>query len=85
MYLPSMKSEYFVLLPNDICCSLQSFSAIALKRKSCDENFVTAKCAHINDRATLNPQIKFCTDLFPFQCVSSCPVTFLFASSYYYY
>ena len=28
-----MKSEYFVLLPNDICCSLQSFSAIALKTK----------------------------------------------------
>ena len=27
-----MKSEYFVLL-NDICCSLQSFSAIALKTK----------------------------------------------------
>ena len=26
-----MKSEYFVLLPNDICCSLQSFAAIALK------------------------------------------------------
>ena len=23
-----MKSEYFVLLPNDICCSLQTFAAI---------------------------------------------------------
>ena len=33
IYLPSMKSEYFVLLSNDICCSLQSFSAIALKTK----------------------------------------------------
>ena len=32
-YLPSMKSEYSVLLPNDICCSLQSFAAIALKTK----------------------------------------------------
>ena len=50
-----MKSEYFVLLPNDICCSLQSFSAIALKTKSYDENFVTAKCACINDGATLKP------------------------------
>ena len=28
-----MKSEYLVLLPDDICCSLQSFSAIALKTK----------------------------------------------------
>ena len=28
-----MKSEYFVLLPNDICCFLQSFAAIALKSK----------------------------------------------------
>ena len=28
-----MKSEYFLLLPNDICCSLQSFAAIALKTK----------------------------------------------------
>ena len=33
IYLPSMKSEYFVLLSNDICCSLQSVSAIALKTK----------------------------------------------------
>ena len=33
IYLPSTKSEYFVLLPNDICCSLESFSAIALKTK----------------------------------------------------
>ena len=24
-----MKSEYFILLPNDICCSLQTFAAIA--------------------------------------------------------
>ena len=48
-----MKSEYFVLLPNDICFSLQSFSAIALKKKKLDENFVTAKCACIDDRATL--------------------------------
>ena len=33
IYLPSTKSEYLVLLPNDICCSLESFSAIVLKRK----------------------------------------------------
>ena len=79
-----MKSEYFILLLNDICCPLQSFSAIALKQKTYDKNFVTAKCAHINDRAALNTQIKFCTDLFAFQCVSSCPVTCLFASSYHY-
>ena len=31
--LPSMKSEYFVLLPHDTCCSLQSFAATALKTK----------------------------------------------------
>ena len=76
-----MKSEYFVLLSNDICCSLQSFSAITLKPKIYEENFVTAKCARINDGATLNTQIKFYTDLFAFQCISSCPVTCLFASS----
>ena len=51
-----MKSEYFVLLPDNICCSLQSFSAIALKTS--DENFVTAKCACINDGATLKPSDK---------------------------
>ena len=28
-----MKLEYSILLPDDICCSLQSFSAIALKTK----------------------------------------------------
>ena len=28
-----MKSEYFVLLANDICFCLQSFAAIALKTK----------------------------------------------------
>ena len=49
-----MKSEYFVLLPNDICCSLQSFAAIALKTKSYDRKFVTAKCSNISDGATLN-------------------------------
>ena len=48
-----MKSEYFVLLPNDICCSLQSFAAIALKSKSYDGKFVTAKCSCINYGATL--------------------------------
>ena len=32
-YWPSMKSEYFTLLPNDLCCSLQSFAVIALKTK----------------------------------------------------
>ena len=49
-----MKSEYFVLLPIDIYCSLQSFAATALKTKSYDENLVTAKCACINDGASLN-------------------------------
>ena len=44
-----MKSEYSILLPNDICCSLQSFAAIALKSKK----FVTAKCTCINYGATL--------------------------------
>ena len=29
--LPSMKSEYFILLPNNIYNSLQSFAAIPLK------------------------------------------------------
>ena len=29
-----MKSEYFVLLLNDICCSLQNFAGIALKSKN---------------------------------------------------
>ena len=49
-----MKSDYFVLLQNDFCCSLQIFSAIALKkRESCDEKFVTAKCGRVNDGATL--------------------------------
>ena len=48
-----MKSEYFTLLPNDFCCSFQSFAAIALKGKSYDRNFVTAKCSSINDGAPL--------------------------------
>ena len=33
-----MKLEYFVLLPIDICCRLQSFTAIALKTKKLTEN-----------------------------------------------
>ena len=45
-----MKSEYFILLLNNICNSLQSFAAIALKTKlSYDEKFAIAKCACIND------------------------------------
>ena len=32
-YLPSMKSEYCISLPNDFCCSFESFAAIALKTK----------------------------------------------------
>ena len=32
MYLSLMKSEYFVLLPDDICCSLQNFSAITTEQ-----------------------------------------------------
>ena len=57
---------------------------ISVVRKIHHKNFITAKCTHINDGATLKTQIKFCTDLFAFQCVSSCPVTCLLASSYYY-
>ena len=52
-----MKSGYFILLPNDICCSLQSFAAIALKTKSYDGKSVIAQCSCINDRATLNQQV----------------------------
>ena len=37
-YLPPMKSEYFVLLPSNICNSLQSFAAIALKTKKLRRN-----------------------------------------------
>ena len=34
-----MKSEYFTLLPNDLCCSLQSFAAISSKKeKATTEN-----------------------------------------------
>ena len=44
IYLPSMKSEYFVLLPNDICCSLHSFSAIALK----NEKVMTKTSSQLN-------------------------------------
>ena len=44
-----MKSECFVLLPDNTCCSLQSFAAIALKRKRYDGKFVIAKCSSIND------------------------------------
>ena len=55
-----MKSEYFVLLPNDICCSLQSFAAIALKsKKRYDGKFVTAKCSYINYGATLIDKDEF--------------------------
>ena len=53
-----MKSEYFTLSPNDFCCSFQSFAAIALKGKSYDRNFVTAKCSSINDGAPLKNEIK---------------------------
>ena len=52
-----MKSKYFALLSNDIWCSLQSLAAIALKTKSYDENFVTAKCTCFNDGATLTREI----------------------------
>ena len=48
-----MKSEYFVLLLNDTCCSLQNFAAIALKSKNLWRKFVTAKCSSINYGATL--------------------------------
>ena len=45
-----MKSELFVLLPNDTCCSLQSFAAIELKTKTSSQ----LKCTCINDGATLS-------------------------------
>ena len=48
----SVKSEYFVLLPIDICCSLPSFAAIVLKTEN-DGKFVTVKCSCINYGATL--------------------------------
>ena len=47
-----MKLEYFILLPNDICGSLQSFSAIALWRK------VSHSSMRLYDGATL---IVWCT------------------------
>ena len=34
-----MKSEYFTFLLNDVCCSLQNFGAIALKKN------VMTKCS----------------------------------------
>ena len=33
-----MKSGYFILLPNDICCSLESFAAIAENKKGKTES-----------------------------------------------
>ena len=45
-----------MLLLNNICCSSQSLGAIALKRKSNDEEFIKAQCACIDDGATL----KYC-------------------------
>ena len=57
VYLPSMKFGIFRSI-NELYLlfSLQSFSAIVLKTK--DENFVTAKCACINDGATLTVKRK---------------------------
>ena len=43
-YLPSMKSEYFTLLPNDLCCSLQSFAAISSKK----EKLTTENLSQLN-------------------------------------
>ena len=51
-----MTSQYLVLLPNDTCCSLQSFAAIALKSKKYDGKFVTAKCSCINYGGDLKRQ-----------------------------
>ena len=47
-----MKAEYFVLLSNDICCSLQ-FRSHREEPKSYDGKFVTAKYSSINYGATL--------------------------------
>ena len=52
-----MKSEYFLLLPNDICCSLQSFAAIALKTKKLWRKIFTVKCSSINYGATLKTSV----------------------------
>ena len=49
-----MKSEYFVLLPNDICCFCKISQPSREKRKSYDGEFVTAKCFSINDGAILH-------------------------------
>ena len=43
-----MKWEYFVLLLNDICCSLQSFA----RPSRYEGKFVTAKCSSINGGAS---------------------------------
>ena len=53
-----MKSEYFmILLPNDMCCSLQSFNLqpIALKTKKLRRKVsqIKAQCSSINDGASL--------------------------------
>ena len=49
-----MKSEYFVLLPNDICCSLQSFAAIALKSKTLWRKICHSKMLWYQLRSHLN-------------------------------
>ena len=52
--IPSIKSEYFKLLPNDIYCSFQSFAAIAWKtKKGFDGKSAIAQCFCIDDEATL--------------------------------
>lgn len=51
-----MKSEYFmILLPNDMCCSLQSFAANWLKTKKLRRKVsqIKAQCSCINDGASL--------------------------------
>ena len=52
-----MKSEKCILLLNDISCSLQRYAATALKKKNCNDKFLIAQCACINDGATLRAVI----------------------------
>ena len=49
-----MKSEYFmILLPNDMCCSLQSFAANRVKNEKVKTEIcqIKAQCSCINDGA----------------------------------
>ena len=53
LHVPTVKSGYFLLLPNGICCSFQNFIIITLNQKRCDEKFATAHCTYLNTKAIL--------------------------------